>query len=857
MVDFRYPGIYTQELSRVAPIQGVSTSNFGVVGMAERGPEDEATLVTSFTQFQEQFGDFISDSQLAMQVYAFFANEGRQAYVVRVCRSDAVAACGFVMNDVADEVVENDGAGGLTCNSAGSGLPGPTSADIVNTPVNPGSVSFTWFESTTQGAVAAQFTAGPAPLIAFSFRLSDGLGVNRERIERGPIPGFLTWNDSGAVLRSVDLLPTGPADDVMTLEETGAPGVVIGYVDAETGWVTINCALFTIPGPGDIGAGNPVASLPFQYGVARTVTDDGAGGLTGDVDPGGTNVIDYDGTGFAGVAGAYGFAYGDGVGPLSPLLGGRVLVAYEQQDFRMCASSRGAWGNDLELRVFGSDEFYSTATGQYTRVDLEIWYDDPIEGTWVNKENFQEIVLDDPTDPNYIVSVLNDTFKGSGLLSFDASQAQDAFTQGVNGRLRSGLPLSWGEAIGGGDGVSTQFEGAGALSTADPIIERTLTIQYYDVIGTLRTITDDGEGNLVGDVAPAGTNTVDYATGALEFTTLYIPEASPPGPPVPNRDGLLKAQYYTDPQCATYCSDTMTGGSDGVAALSRTEVSSPALEATNRGVYALNVPDEMMTVGIPDFADDPTITLDLIAWAQRRMDKFIVAACPYGATPTQAKNYKQLTLASYSSYCALYYPWLGVVDPKTDLETFMPPIGWAAGAYARTDNNKTVSKAPAGVEDGALQLAVSLERNLSLEEIGVLNKAGVNCLYESAETGRVIWGARTLSRDDFLYIQRRRFFMFVEKSVYKSTWNFVFETISTGLFERVKTLVEGFLNGLLSLGYFPTGVPSLAYLVVCDESNNPPSLTEQGIVVCDIWLAPSTPGEFILFRFQQLVVAGT
>ncbi len=852
MVDFSYPGIYNQELSRVAPIQGVSTSNFGAVGMAERGLEDEAILVTSFTQYQEQFGDFISDSQLAMQLYAFFANEGRQAYVVRVCRSDAVAACGFVMNDVGDEVVENDGAAGLTCNSAGSGLPGPTSADIINTPVNPGGVSFTWYESTTQAPVVAQYTGGTAIEVAFRFRLNDGVSINRFPIERGPIPAFLTWTDSGAVARSVDLVPAGAADDVIPLEETGAPGVVVGYVDAQTGWVTIDCSLFTAPG--DLAIGGPVASVAFQYGVARTVTDDGAGALIGAIDPGGTNSIDYDGTGFAGVAGAYGFAYGDGAIPATPLLGGRVLVDYEQQDFGMCASSRGAWGDDLQLRVYGSDEFYSASTGQFSRVDLEIWYDDPIEGAFVNKENFQEIVLDDPTDPNYIVAVLNDTFKGSHLLDFDAAQAQDAFTAGVNGQLRSGLPLSGGQAIGGGDGISTQFEGVGALATADSIIERTLTIEYYDTGGILRTITDDGEGNLIGDVAPAGINTVVYATGALEFTTLYVPEAANPAVP---RDGLLKAQYYTDPNCPTYCSDTMSGGSDGVAPLSRTEVSSPILEATNRGVYALNVPDEMMTVGIPDFADDPTITLDLIAWAQRRLDKFIVAACPFGATPTQAKNYKQLTLASYSSYCAIYYPWVGVVDPKTDLETFMPAVGWAAGAYARTDNNKTVSKAPAGVEDGALNLAVSLERNLSLEEIGVLNKAGINCLYESAETGRVIWGARTLSRDDFLYIQRRRFFMFVEKSVYKSTWNFVFETISTGLFERVKTLVEGFLNGLLSLGYFPTGVPSLAYLVVCNESNNPSSLTAQGIVICDVYLAPSTPGEFILFRYQQLVVAGT
>lgn len=64
--------------------------------------------------------------------------------------------------------------------------------------------------------------------------------------------------------------------------------------------------------------------------------------------------------------------------------------------------------------------------------------------------------------------------------------------------------------------------------------------------------------------------------------------------------------------------------------------------------------------------------------------------------------------------------------------------------------------------------------------------------------------------------------------------------------------MEGFLSGLLSLGYFPTGIPSLAYRVICDSSNNTPAIAEQGLVICDVYLAPTTPGEFILFRYQQL-----
>jgi len=858
MPQFSYPGIYNEERRRIAPIQGVSTSNFGVVGAAERGPEDEATLITSFTQFQEQFGDFITDSTLAMQVYAFFAQEGRQAYVVRVCRPDAVAACGFIENNVLDEEVDADIASGtLLCRSASSGLPGPNANDLINVPVDApapltaGTVRFRWWEQTILAGGITHYTAGAAPETRVVFQIQDAGGNPIRPIERplALLVGAFTWLDGGAVARTVDMLATAPANDIIALRESVAPFATVGYIDCQTGIVVIDMALFTVPT--NIGAGNSITNPnPFNYGTERTVTDL-AGVLVGAIDPAQPRWIDYDGTGLAGVAGAFTFHFGTGAAPAPVMAGSQVLADYIQDDFGFCATSRGAWGNDLEIRVYGSEEFYTASTGQYSRVDIEVWYDDPIEGVLTLKETFTELDLTDPTSANYIVSVINDAFKGSDLIVMNATAAQDTFTGGVNGRLRKSYNNVWGEAIAGGNGVMTVFEGANAAQVSSPIIPRTLTIRYYDAAGTLFTITDDGEGNLTGDVNPAGTNTVDYTTGALEFTTSAIPTQPIPAG-LPNQDGFLRARYYTTASCGDFCTDAPTGGTDGVLPITRLQVSSPALEATNRGVYALNVPDEMMTVAIPDFATDATVTLDLIAWAERKLDKFIVASVPQGATPTQAKDYKKLTLASYSSFCALYYPFVNIIDPKTDLQVSMAPCGWIAGAYARTDNDKTVSKAPAGVEDGALNLVVGLERNLSLEEIGILNKVGVNCLYESAETGRVIWGARTLSRDDFYLIQRRRFFMFVEKSVYKSTWGFVFETISTGMYDRIKNLVEGFLSGLLSLGYFPTGIPSLAYKVVCDTSNNTPAIAEQGIVICDVYLAPTTPGEFILFRYQQL-----
>jgi len=87
------PGVYIQEVdSGIQPIEGVSTSTTGFVGMTVRGPvTGPPTLVTSFAEFTRLFGGFIPDSTtfhdyryLPYAVQGFFENQGALAYIVRV-----------------------------------------------------------------------------------------------------------------------------------------------------------------------------------------------------------------------------------------------------------------------------------------------------------------------------------------------------------------------------------------------------------------------------------------------------------------------------------------------------------------------------------------------------------------------------------------------------------------------------------------------------------------------------------------------------------------------------------------------------------------------------------------------------
>jgi uncharacterized protein len=90
-----HPGVYTVELpSAVRPIEGVSTSTAAFIGFASKGPiagtklpngkAAQPLLVTSFTEYQRNFGGFRADSFLTYSARAFFENGGQRLYVVRV-----------------------------------------------------------------------------------------------------------------------------------------------------------------------------------------------------------------------------------------------------------------------------------------------------------------------------------------------------------------------------------------------------------------------------------------------------------------------------------------------------------------------------------------------------------------------------------------------------------------------------------------------------------------------------------------------------------------------------------------------------------------------------------------------------
>ena len=102
MGEYLSPAVYVEEVSSgVKPIAGVGTSTGAFVGVAEKGPIDEARLISNWTQFVETYGSFITDGFLAYSVYQFFNEGGTKCYVVRVA-TDLADESSVVLTDSAN-----------------------------------------------------------------------------------------------------------------------------------------------------------------------------------------------------------------------------------------------------------------------------------------------------------------------------------------------------------------------------------------------------------------------------------------------------------------------------------------------------------------------------------------------------------------------------------------------------------------------------------------------------------------------------------------------------------------------------------------------------------------------------------
>lgn len=842
MSDYTYPGVYWKEVSSgPGPIYGVSTSTLGLIGWSPKGEVDKPIIATSFPEFANNFGSFNSDGIAAHTAYAFFANGGSRMYFVRVAPSDAL-----------------DSAWDL--------------------------------ERTLSASETVSTVAQPSGMYSLS--------LDKAPVVAGSLTA-LTFNN--AVAANVNVFDDDGAGALVfnaSLSGASAAGGS-GSIDYDTGEITITLA------------------DPSQY----------AGGAQA------------------------------------------ITAMYSYVVFKFQMKWPGVAGNNYRVRVVpGSDDYLVSAQARWTRFTVLVDEDvneDPSSPSWVNREMFSDVVFDDTSSANYVVTVVNADGTGSSLIEvveygneenpialqgtsvtaedFAATQQHSDGSSTVVPNAYDGAWKGWQYETANAvfprtftasfkfneDGMKIGTAATPAAATATVLslgsvsapaaivpgsvqINATLTtagvvaivdngtgtlwdgvagsagtinyltgvISVIDVSGVTAwaadtfvagsnitiecqynvavAISDDGDGNLAlaatqatgypqkFQLNSAGPNTIDYDTGEfiLNWKIVGDPAAGPAGA------SSQLVSYYTDP--ADSVIGLMAGGTDGSGVTSN-DISSPALAVDRKGIYAFGKVNELMQLVAADFQTDLVVSDALITYAELMKDKFVILTVPKGLSYQEAVNWKKFQLARYTSYAALYYPHIKISDPVSKTNIDIPCGGHVAGIYARTDADERVSSAPAGMGKGNINWSVGLEVDLEPEQVGVLNQNKINSLVSWEYTGRVVWGARTLDAagGEWPYIQMRRLFLFVEKSIFQSTHIHVFKDNNSLLWSSIRNQVTTFLTTLQDGGYFAGETASDSFFVICDRTNNPQSTVDQGFVFCDVGIAPTKPAEFIVFRFMQ------
>ncbi len=291
-------------------------------------------------------------------------------------------------------------------------------------------------------------------------------------------------------------------------------------------------------------------------------------------------------------------------------------------------------------------------------------------------------------------------------------------------------------------------------------------------------------------------------------------------------------------------------------------------EDKKEGLYALEDADLFNLLCIPpdqrEGDTEASVYQTALAYCVKRRAMLIVdpkAGWGQASTigPQQANKWlSQLGLFGVGARnAALYFPRVKQADPQRDgqLEMFAP-CGIIAGVMARTDVQRGVWKAPAGI-DAALSGTQDLQVSLTDAQNGTLNQRGINCLRTFPIVGRVVWGARTVRgadqlADEYKYVPIRRLALYIEESLYRGTQWVVFEPNDEPLWAQIRLNVGAFMHNLFRQSAFQGSSSRDAYFVKCDKEANPQYDIDRGIVNIHVGFAPLKPAEFVIIKIQQI-----
>ncbi|MGH7620094.1 MAG: phage tail sheath family protein [Gemmatimonadaceae bacterium] len=876
MAEYLHPGVYVEEVSSgVRPIEGVGTSTAAFVGATAKGVPNQATFLTTWRDFVSTFGDVTRDGPyLPYAVEQFFNNGGKRCYVVRAL---SVASAKLASVDLPTRETAGAKRGALRVSAKGNGAWG-------------NDLTVTVEDATT------------APTTAFRIVVQDDGEIVELFEDLSMDPDSDTYveseiNDVSEFIQVEDLHPETPlnagAPIAATAVTTAAIANPVAFVAGDsltlavsTGQAIPSIALDTLPAP--VTPDALVAAInnswsAFNLTTFITAADDAAGAGKLRVKH---NVAGYENTFTIGggstaagrpLAGLAGFQSGQG-----DAIGG-TLKASPAQTFTIPAGPNNVLTLTVHGDVLPNVVLTSGAAVTIDQVmrDINTAFANPAMGGLVTARREGDRVVVATSNRGAADSHLLIAGGAAAALDFRELDGTAQPAGGVDGMGRSepGFVQSDVEPFSIEDGsnfsIVVNNGAAGAdlapivvnftTGAAFPNLQQISANQLRDAINTAAAPGNDVQASVVN-----GRVLVTQARRGPFYTVRVADGLKSPNvqlkfdvqPQQGWADGDAESPYFRPDFNIVFGENEprpLTGGDDG-SPVSNFDLIGTADKKS--GLHALDDVSDVNFIAIPG-ASDPAVLSAAIGYCGTRQDCFYIADSPGKrdkdtpvTDPPHVQDFMRNKVSPKNSYGALYYPWLQVADRAgagKNPKRYVPPSGFMAGMYARIDNQRGVWKAPAGTETGIIG-AIGLEYSVTDSEQDILNPIGVNCIRQFADSGIVVWGARTfatLADAEYRYVPVRRYTIYLRQSIYRGTQWAVFEPNDAPLWGQLKANIDDFMMGEFRQGALAGSTPDDAFDVKCDADLNPPSEVNAGRVNMEIMFAPLKPAEFVIIRISQ------
>ena len=284
----------------------------------------------------------------------------------------------------------------------------------------------------------------------------------------------------------------------------------------------------------------------------------------------------------------------------------------------------------------------------------------------------------------------------------------------------------------------------------------------------------------------------------------------------------------------------MAGGANGVKATSG-DIRQAWRTLDDRTQHPFSV---MLNAGYTSV----TVQKEMATIAEERSDCIAILDAPSDKQEAQTlREYRLNELDLSTSYAAMYTPDVEIEDIKTGERRYIPPSGPVGATYAYSDRLTNFIGAPAGLNRGAVRMAVGLRHKYTKPQTELIYPVGINFIEDRPGIGPVVFAEETLQMKKSVLssVHARRILNIIKTGLVDGLDYTLFEphTDATrfNAIQLGKTILEPMTDEEGNGGLY-------YYRIKCDDDNNPPEVIDADQMAYDVYLEITRVIKGILIR---------